>query len=440
MKQKITINRLLHNEKLMILVSLVLAIIIWAGVVYGPGNDIERVLTGVPVSIKLNDYASQTLNLQIVDGGDATATVTVSGTRSVISKLSARDIQLTADTGNVIKEGTYVLQLRAVPSGDFSIVSIVGDDGNNSTVTITCDVWREQLFPVKVTMPDLAVSDPEKYQFGTPSISGDAVSGSSVTVSGPKSDIDRIDRVEAMISERRVVSETSAFSASLTAYDKKGKEIETISFVNAEDAKIDVTVPVMEYHKLKLEPVLKNVPKGYEDRKDLVSVTPSEIEFWSVPSETEDYVAKINELLVVDFDQLNPENLTRETTLKAVDGVRLVNSSETIKVKVNLYGIYTRTLVDVPLSKDNFRVENCPDEYTVKVEQNRIPQVLICGPYYIINRIKAEDIVLVVDLSDEATVGQQVVKARLQLDEDTAWVNYGDEETLDVQIVVTKKK
>lgn len=440
MKQKITINRLLHNEKLMILVSLVLAIIIWAGVVYGPGNDIERVLTGVPVSIKLNDYASQTLNLQIVDGGDATATVTVSGTRSVISKLSARDIQLTADTGNVIKEGTYVLQLRAVPSGDFSIVSIVGDDGNNSTVTITCDVWREQLFPVKVTMPDLAVSDPEKYQFGTPSISGDAVSGSSVTVSGPKSDIDRIDRVEAMISERRVVSETSAFSALLTAYDKKGKEIETISFVNAEDAKIDVTVPVMEYHKLKLEPVLKNVPKGYEDRKDLVSVTPSEIEFWSVPSETEDYVAKINELLVVDFDQLNPDNLTRETTLKAVDGVRLVNSSETIKVKVNLYGIYTRTLVDVPLSKDNFRVENCPDEYTVKVEQNRIPQVLICGPYYIINRIKAEDIVLVVDLSDEATVGQQVVKARLQLDEDTAWVNYGDEETLDVQIVVTKKK
>lgn len=440
MKQKITINRLLHNEKLMILVSLVLAIIIWAGVVYGPGNDIERVLTGVPVSIKLNDYASQTLNLQIVDGGDATATVTVSGTRSVISKLSARDIQLTADTGNVIKEGTYVLQLRAVPSGDFSIVSIVGDDGNNSTVTITCDVWREQLFPVKVTMPDLAVSDPEKYQFGTPSISGDAVSGSSVTVSGPKSDIDRIDRVEAMISERRVVSETSAFSALLTAYDKKGKEIETISFVNAEDAKIDVTVPVMEYHKLKLDPVLKNVPKGYEDRKDLVSVTPSEIEFWSVPSETEDYVAKINELLVVDFDQLNPDNLTRETTLKAVDGVRLVNSSETIKVKVNLYGIYTRTLVDVPLSKDNFRVENCPDEYTVKVEQNRIPQVLICGPYYIINRIKAEDIVLVVDLSDEATVGQQVVKARLQLDEDTAWVNYGDEETLDVQIVVTKKK
>lgn len=440
MKQKITLNRLLHNDKLMIILSLLLAIVIWASVVYGPGNDEERVLTGVPVSITLNDYASETLNLQIVEGGNATATVTVSGTRSVISKLTERDLRVTADTGNVIKEGTYVLQLRAVPSGDFSVVSVVGDDGNNSTVTITCDVWREQLFPVKVTMPDLAVSDPDKYQFGTPSLSGDAVTGSSVTVSGPKSDIDRIDRVEAIISDRRVVSETSAFSAQLKAFDKKDKEIETISFVNAEDAKVDVTIPIMEYHKIKLEPVLKNVPEGYKDRKDLVSVTPAEIEFWSVPSETEDYIARINELLIVDFDQLDPDSLNRETTLKAVDGVRLVNSSETIKVKVNLYNVYTRTILDVPLSKDNFRVENCPDGFKVQVEQNRIPQVLICGPYYVINRIKAEDIVLVVDMADKATVGQQVVQARLVLDEDTAWVNYGEDDTLDVQILVTEKK
>ena len=440
MKRKWTINRLLHNDKLMILLSLVLAIVVWAGIVYGPGNDEERVLTGVPVSITLNDYASETLNLQIVDGGNATATVTVSGTRSVISRLSARDLQVTADTGNVIKEGTYVLQLRAVTNGDYSIVSVVGDDGNNSTVTITCDVWREQLVPVKVTMPDLAVTDPEKYQFGPPAVSGAAVSGNSVTVSGPKSDIDRIDRVEAIISDDSAISETSVFTAQLAAYDKSDKEIESITFVNAEDAKVDVTVPVMEYHKMKLEPVIKNVPKGYEDRKDLVTVSPAEIEFWSVPSETEDYIAKINELLVVDFDRLNPDNLNSETLLTAADGVRLVNSSETIKVNVNLSYIYSRTILDVPLSKKNFKVENCPDGYKVKVEQNRIPQVLICGPYYIINKIKAEDIVLTIDMEGKATVGQQVVTARLILDEDTAWVNYGEEETLDVQILVTEDK
>ena len=440
MKQKWTVNRLLHNEKLMMLASLVLAIIIWIMVVYGQGNSDERVLTGVPVSITLNDYASETLNLQIVEGGNATATVTVSGTRAVIGKLTANDLQVTADTGNVIKEGTYVLPLRAVPNGDFSIVNVVGDDGTNSTVTITCDVWREQLVPVKVTMPSLTVSDPDKYQFGTPALSGEAVTGSSVTVSGPKSDIDRIDRVEALVSDRRVISETAVFTADLKAYDNNDKELETISFVNAEDAKVDVTVPVMEHYKLELEPVLKNVPQGYSDRKDLVTVTPSEIEFWSVPTESEDYIAKIKELLVVDFDKLNPDNLTSETTLKAVDGVRLVNSSETVKVKVNLNGIYTRTILDVPLSKDNFLVKNCPDGFTVKAVQNRIPQVLICGPYYVINRIKSGDITLVVDMEDKATVGQQVVKARLVLDEDTAWVNYGEEETLDVQIVVTEKK
>lgn len=440
MKQKFTINRLLHNEKLIILLSLALAIVVWASVVYGPGNDEERVLTGVPISITLNDYASETMNLQIVEGGNATATVTVSGTRSTIGKLDARDLHVTADTGNVIKEGTYVLQLRAVSTGDYSIVSVVGDDGNNSTVTITCDVWREQLFPVKVSMPDLTVSDTEKYQFGVPALSGEAVSGSSVTVSGPKSDIDRIDRVEAVISDRRAVSETTAFTAALKAFDKADKEIDSISFVNAEDGNVDVTVPVMEYHKLKLEPVLKNVPAGYKDRQDLVTVTPSEIEFWSVPSETDDYVQKINKLLVIDFNQLNPDNLTRESTLKAVDGVRLVNSRETIKIKVNLSGIYSRTILDIPLSEKNFLVENRPEGYEIKVEQSRIPQVEICGPYYIINRIKADDIILKIDLEGKATVGQQVVQARLALLEDTAWVYYDEDDTLDVQIVVTEKQ
>ena len=55
MKKRISFSRLLHHDKLMMLVSLLLAILIWALVVYGPGNNEERELTGVPVSITLND-------------------------------------------------------------------------------------------------------------------------------------------------------------------------------------------------------------------------------------------------------------------------------------------------------------------------------------------------------------------------------------------------
>ena len=48
---------------------------------------------------------------------------------------------------------SLLLAVSAVSSGDYDIVGVVGSDGVNGTVSITCDVWREQAFPVEVDMP-----------------------------------------------------------------------------------------------------------------------------------------------------------------------------------------------------------------------------------------------------------------------------------------------
>ena len=438
MKQRFSLNRILHNDKLMMLLSLVLAFFIWWAVVYGAGNYQEREITGVPISIKLNDYASETLKLRVVDGAEATATVKVSGIRSVIDSLSAQDLTVTADTGNVIKEGTYVLQLRAVPNGDFSVLSVVGKDGTTSTTTITCDVWSEQSVPVTVEMPHLQVSDSKMYQFGTPSVSGAAVANNAVIVSGPRMDINRISRLVAKVPDDATIYETTVFVAELIAYDEHDLPISTISFVNAEDAKLNVTVPVMVYHKVNITPVVNNIPAGYAETKNLVTVTPKEIEMWSVPSELEEYVNGIKQQLIIDFDQLNDKDLSRDITLNSTQGVRLVNGTETIKIKVNLSNIVTRTL-EVPLSEENVRIENCPEGLQVSLKQLRLPDIRVCGPSNVVNRMKASDIVLVLDMTDKTTTGQQVIKARLQLPNDTAWVIYNGSAGVEVQVEITGK-
>ena len=81
MKKHISFSYLLHKDKLMMVVSLVLAIIIWGLVVYGQGHTQERVISGIPVSVTLDPWVSEELKLQIVDGADATATVRVRGAR-----------------------------------------------------------------------------------------------------------------------------------------------------------------------------------------------------------------------------------------------------------------------------------------------------------------------------------------------------------------------
>ena len=84
MKRHFSLNRLLHNDKLMMVLSLVFALFIWYSVVNDTVNVQQREITGVPISITLNDYARETMKLRIVEGAEATATVVVEGPRSVI--------------------------------------------------------------------------------------------------------------------------------------------------------------------------------------------------------------------------------------------------------------------------------------------------------------------------------------------------------------------
>ncbi len=422
MKKRFSLSRLLHNDKLMMLASLLLAILIWALVVFGPSNTQEQVVSGVPIAVTLNDYATETLNLRITDGANATATVKVQGLRSVVSRLSAADITITADTGNVIKEGTYTLPLRVSSNGDYSIQSVVGPDGSNDTVTISCDVWRESSFPVVVEMPHLSVVDEKNYQIGTPSLSDTVVSDGMMIVSGPRTDINRISSVVAIISDEAIISESSVFTANLVARDADGKQIDTVSFTNAQDARVSVTVPVLVYREADLSPVVLHTPVGYQSNESLVTVSPPKLEVWGVPSEIDDYIASVKEQLVVDFDHLTPDDLTREIVLEVKDGIRPVNGKETIKLSVMLNGISSKTF-DMTLNDDNLIKTNVPDGATVTTKQTKLT-VTLCGPSQILNRITTADLQAQVDLTQAAT-GLQTIMTRISvLGKDMVWAYY----------------
>lgn len=438
MKQRISLSRLLHNDKLMMIVSFVLAIVVWALVVYGPNNAQERVITGVPVSITLNAYATDTLNLRIIEGENATATVRVNGPRSVVDRLTASDINVTANTADITGAGKYTLNITAQSTGDFEILSVVGTDGSNSTVTITCDAWSEKVFPVTVEMPGLSVTDEESRQFGTPAVSGDGVtSDGRVTVSGPRTDINRIAAVVAVIKDTEIIDETKAYTATLVARDENGEQITSVRFVGAENGEVSVTVPVLIYQRVTLTPTLQHVPADYRSTAGLVTVTPSEVELWGVPSELDEYIADLQNQLIVDFDQLTDKTLTRQITLAASGGVRPVNGSETITVKVALSQIGSKTL-EVPLSDANFTVIGCPDGYRVTLSQSRISGVVLCGNSRTLRQIDADDVIVTLDLGGSVTTGKQTLKARVAVrDRGGIWAYYGeDSHGIDVLVTV----
>ena len=441
MNKRFSLNRMLRNDKLMMIVSFLLAILVWALVVYGPSNKEEQVVTGVPISITLNDYASETLKLRIVDGAEKTATVTVYGLRSVIGRLTAADLTVTADTGNIIKEGTYTLQLRAQATGDYTIRNIVGDDGTSDTVTVTCDVWREVAYPIDVEMTNLSVADKKTQQFGTPSITSDAVTDGAIVLTGAKSDMDRVSKVVAVIDDTATISEATVYTARLEARDADGKVIESVSYKGAEDGKVSVTVPIMVYRKIDLAPALLHAPAAYADRANLITVSPKSVEVWGVPSEIDDYVTSVQNAVKLDFDHLNPGNLTQNISLQPADGIRPVNGNELIQLKVGLTGITSKTLVDVDLTQDDLAVPNCPDGYTVELKQSKLKDIVVCGTSAALRRVSADNIGISVELGESVTVGQQTVKARIVVKgQDGVWTYYGEKASgVDVLISVSKK-
>lgn len=438
MKKRITFSELLHKDKLMMIVSLLLAIIIWVLVVYDQGNTEERPISSVPVSVTLTPFASEDLKLRIVDGADAVATVYVEGPRSVIAQLTKQDITVTADTSTVLTPGTYTVPIRASSSGKFDIVRVVGDDGVGATIKVTCDVIIEKEFPLtsdNVVMSGLTLSNSDNLRFGAPSPSGAAIVDGVVTVSGPKTSVLDIDRIVAEIAEEKKMDTTASFTAELVAYDAHNRPVEGVSFLNAEEGTINVVVPVLQHHQEVLAPIIKNAPEGMSDK---ATVTPGTIDLWVIPTEVEEYLTEVRNHLTVDFQQIlaNGKDISKPLELKKTGSVIPFSNSEKVEFVVDVSSCTNKTF-SVPINAETVEILNCPDGYAVEFDQDVLENVVICGSNSVLRKIKEDQIKIVIDLSD-LSVGHHTVKVAVKCEDQTVWTYYG-ESGYEAQINIVKK-
>jgi len=442
MKRKFSLSAALHNDRLMLIVSVILAVAVWAVVAYGPANEQERTISGVPVVLSLGEYATDTLNLRIVDGQDIKANVTVYGRRSVVEQLTAQDILLTADTSTVITPGSYSnLYVKATKNGktnDYEILTV--DPG---VASLTCDIWvEEKAFVIQTQMPNLTSADEAKYQIGTPVVEGDKVENSIIKISGPKKEIDSIVSVVAIIEDKAALSATRVFNdVTLKAVDADGKEV-NISHctLNADNAKVNVTVPILSYKRIDLNYTLLNVPGAYMDAKNLVTFSPSYIEVWGPAQTIEDYEATLKMLCTFDFDHLTKEKLNAVIELGAPETLKVMGGVETVTAKFNLGNITSKKL-NLTLTADNVSIQNGAADATVIPTETTLSNITLYGPSNVLRNIREKDLLAVVDLKNETTQGQRTLLTRISLpNHPNVWVYYGETASgYDLMATVGKK-
>ncbi len=426
MKRKISFSGLLHNDRLMMVFSLVLAIVVWGVVAYGPSNEQERIISGVPVSVSLGDYATDTMNMKILDEQDMTASVKVFGRRSVVSRLTAQDILLTVDTSSVISPGSYSgLSLRASKNGqltDFDILSV-----SPSTASLTCDIWTEATFAVTADIAGITSADETKYQIGTPVVSNNSIMDGSITITGPKTEIDRIASVVAVVKDEASLSATQVFEATLKALDAEGKETDISHCeMNADNAPVAVTVPILFYERIKIPFHLKNAPAAYADNASLVTFTPAYLELWGAEETINAFEAYLGELCTFNFDSLTSDKLKQELKLQIPETLKILDGVESITAKFNLQSI-TSKKINLNLSNANIEYSNCPAGITIKPVESTLNNITLYGPSNVLRRLKTSDLRVVVDVANNSTTGQKTFVSRITVPNyPNVWVYYGE--------------
>ena len=381
-KNKFSLNKLMQNNKFIFVLAILISFSIWIYSGLGTNNDTNVTLSNIPIQIELTDEARDN-GLQIFSGSEQTASVTVTGNRAVLGAVNESDVTVTAAANTINSPNTYDLSVSASktnPSANFQITSAVVP----SSIRVVVDYFRESTYQIQDNHIVYKVAD---GYYGVTSLSS-----KSVVISGPQTEISKIDKVYAVAEIKGTLTESVETEAELVLYDKNNTKLSTELFTM--DVKtVKATVTVLPEKTVEVKPTFINIPEGLEITDDMISIEPSTI-LLAGPAELLDYIFSVN-LEAIDFSTLKAEKKTFPSLgIDIPKDCKNLSNSTTAKVTLDLSGLSTKSF-----TVDKFSVDGLSKEYKAEVTQKNI-SVTVIGPKDEIESLSSSDITAVIDTSN----------------------------------------
>lgn len=396
MNTKFSLKKLLSNKKFTISFSIIAAFVIWLSIVINQTPTINKEITNIPITINTSGTVSGELGLDAVSGDlSRMATVMVSGEAYSVYNLTSNDIQVTASLSSVTAPGRYELDLVAkrVNGGDYDVLSV-----SPSSISVTFDYIDTKEFTIIPKVTGVSAVNGLVAQEAIVSDSSQSI----ISVRGPRSQMDKLSTVMALVTANEQLSTTKTYDAQIELLDSDGEilnnELYTLPFTT-----VKVSVPISKVITVPiLPPTFAN--SNISVSTDLIEYSMSESVVTIIgPEETINTITGV-ELENIDIFNLSPDNYVFDVPLALPDGVKTVDNSTTVTVTVNMSGYTVRTFT-VP--KDNLITINRPNDCNILL-QSAIKNVRVCGPRSIIESLRDEDIFAQVDLKGKS-VGDYTV-------------------------------
>ena len=389
-KKKLSFSEFFDSKNFIIIISLVVAFVLWAWVAVEKSPETQRTITDVPVQINLENSVPGQLGLNVFGNSEFTVDVTVKGKKYVVSSLSADDIVVAANTNYVDGSGVKNLQLKVSQKDtnyDYEITSY-----STNYIEVYFDTYKEVEMPVVGNIEtDLSSIVPEGC------IVGDMVlSKNTVLISGPATEVNKVISVTANIEVDKILQKTTTLDPSFKLETTDGSSVEYVK-MEAAESEFTVTVPVLKEVILPAVVEFRNAPSYFINNPLSYTVYPSTVKT-AIPV---DMLDSVNEFVVstIDFSDISGSiNIFNFDMSQVNSAYKITDSSVTsFTVKIDASQMISKT-ISIPVS--NLTLIHTRDDYDVTLNHNKDVVVKLVGLKSEIESITADDLSIVLDTAE----------------------------------------
>lgn len=435
-EKKTTIyEKIFYNNKLLLVFSFILAIILWAVVKVNYSEDTTREIKGVPVTLDAslaeeNDYVPfYEKNKLLVD-------VTVSGRALDINQysLSTDKLIIEATSGYVDSPGYKTLTLMPVLESDINIVKI-----SPSTIT----VYFDRMQSAQVNVEAKLTNDMKELVGDGYTVGQLAPSVNTANVSGPATVVDNLKKVyfEATVnSDQLPLTATTEVAAQISyALDKeRASQFLVCENVGTDANPATVTIPVSKVSTVPTAVKFVNQPSSFDEQPPQVKISPANVEISYTPDGEEPASFTVG---TIDFRKLKDGVNKFQLTAKETDAALLYNATEeTFLVSVDLRSMSSKT-IDATGSNVVFLNQSDNKKYTANLRADGLGSLTLIGPADSLEKLTADQLQIEINVSSLKTdtdIWQTVKVSNVSIRADGAgdcWV-YG---TYSARVRVTDK-
>ena len=379
------------------LLCLLASFCLWLYVMTVESPEHEEIFSHLTVELNGTEVLDRN-HLALYSGYGTMVDVTLSGKKSVTSKLTERDITVTADLSGISEGGRYSCKVNVdTPPGcklsaiSQEYISVLVDESVTAYLDLTEQRENTNL--------------PENCFVGTVELPTD-----KIAVTGPRSYVNSV-KTARVILDLSNVQRTVTMTQDVILLNSHGNEVDS-PYLVYEPQNITVTVPV--YKSVEI-PVPLSFRWGFLDEtKADVTILPETVVATGEP-DVIDQGSLLDPVVIDEKTELDPSQLqiSKIVTLSGKEGVTLSSTAAAVSVSVNP-DIKTR-LILVPGT--NILDTGAREGVHYKWEREPVA-VTFMGPVDVLPKLAADDVNLVFDMSpySSSNTGTAIVRAEVNVD------------------------